>query len=176
MSNIKNILDDKDVSRAITRIANEIIEKNKGVENIIFAGIKTRGIPFSKRLQEKILEIEEIEIPIIDLDISMYRDDLTNKYNEPLVSKKIYDININNKIVILVDDVIYTGRTVRAALDAITDIGRASKIQLAVLVDRGHRELPIRADYVGKNLPTSKDEVVYVRFREIDGEDSVTIE
>lgn len=171
----KKILEEEDISRAITRIAHEIIERNKGVENIILAGIKTRGIPLSKRLKSKIKDIEGKDIPIISLDISMYRDDLTNKYYDPKVSEIKGNIDIKNKTVILIDDVIYTGRTVRAALDALKDIGRAEKIQLAVLIDRGHRELPIRPDFIGKNLPTSREEIVKVKFKEVDGIDSVTI-
>lgn len=172
----KEILDEKDIKRATTRIAHEIIERNKGIDKVILAGIKTRGIPFSKRLKEKIKDIEDKDIPTMELDISMYRDDLTVKYEEPRVKNIDNKIDIKDKIVILVDDVIYTGRTVRAALDALTDLGRAEKIQLAVLVDRGHRELPIRPDFVGKNLPTSRDEIVRVKFKEIDKVDSVTIE
>lgn len=171
-----NVLDEGDIARVTTRIAHEIIERNKGVENLVLAGIKTRGIPFSNRLAEKIGEIEKRDIPTVTLDISLYRDDLTEKYDEAKVERLRTDLDIQNKVVVLVDDVIFTGRTVRAGLDALTDMGRANKVQLAVLVDRGHRELPIRPDFVGKNLPTSKEEIVRVEFKEIDGEDRVSIE
>lgn len=169
------ILDEKAISRAITRIANEIIERNKGVEDITLAGIKTRGIPFAKRLVNKICEIEGRKVPIFTLDITFYRDDLTEAYGEPQINRKDFDENIDGKVVVLVDDVIFTGRTVRAALDALVDLGRPSKVQLAVLIDRGHRELPIRPDYVGKNVPTSRNELVEVNFREVDGRDKVAI-
>lgn len=153
------ILDEKAIQRATTRIANEIIERNKGIEDVILVGIKTRGVPFAERLAKKVEEIEGEKVEVLTLDITLYRDDLTEIYKEPLVKNKIIDYNINDKIIVLVDDVIFTGRTVRAALDALVDIGRPRKVQLAVLVDRGHRELPIRADYVGKNLPTSRSEI-----------------
>lgn len=176
MSAKVNILDEKDIQRVITRISHEIIEKNKGIDNIIIAGIKTRGIPLAERIAEKISDIEGKKIPVINLDISFYRDDLVKKDIEPHINKVIdKGFNINGKIVILVDDVIYTGRTVRAGLDALTDLGRANKIQLAVLVDRGHRELPIRPDFVGKNLPTSRKEIVEVKLKEIDKSDGVYI-
>ncbi|CCQ96046.1 transcriptional attenuator and uracil phosphoribosyltransferase activity [[Clostridium] ultunense Esp] len=169
------ILDEKAIQRATTRIANEIIERNKGIEDIILVGIKTRGVPFAERLARKIEEIEGEKIHVLTLDITLYRDDLTEIYREPVVKDVKLDYNINDKIIVLVDDVIFTGRTVRAALDALVDMGRPRKVQLAVLVDRGHRELPIRADYVGKNLPTSKSEVVNVYFNEVDGLDRVVI-
>ncbi|NMB27609.1 MAG: bifunctional pyr operon transcriptional regulator/uracil phosphoribosyltransferase PyrR [Tissierellia bacterium] len=169
------ILDEKAIQRATTRIANEIIERNKGIKGIVLVGIKTRGIPFAKRLAEKIYEIEGQEVPILTLDITLYRDDLTEIYKEPAVKDKVTDENIDGKIVVLVDDVIFTGRTVRAALDALVDMGRPSKVQLAVLIDRGHRELPIRPDYVGKNVPTSKNEIVDVNFKEVDNLDQVVI-
>lgn len=178
MSKLKTkaiILDEKAMRRATTRIANEIIEKNKGIEDIVLVGIKTRGIPFGERLVKKIYEIEEKKLPIFNLDITLYRDDLIDVYKEPRNKDRVLDKNINNKIVILVDDVIFTGRTVRAALDALIDLGRPSKVQLAVLIDRGHRELPIKPDYVGKNVPTSKKEIVDVNFKEIDGLDRVAI-
>lgn len=168
------ILDEKDIQRATTRIANEIIERNKGIKDIILVGIKTRGCPFAERLAKKIKDIEGEDVPVSSLDISLYRDDLTEINNQPILNKQ-FELDINNKIIILVDDVIYTGRTVRAALDALVDNGRPSRVQLAVLVDRGHRELPIRPDYVGKNLPTSKSEIIKVNFKEIDGIDQVVI-
>lgn len=169
------ILDEKAIQRAIIRIANEIIERNKGIEDIILVGIKTRGIPFAERLARKIAEIEGKEVPVLTLDITLYRDDLTRISREPVVKDNKLDNNIDKKTIILIDDVIFTGRTVRAALDALVDMGRPSKVQLAVLIDRGHRELPIRPDYIGKNLPTSKDEIVDVNFKETDGLDQVVI-
>ncbi|NLW23175.1 MAG: bifunctional pyr operon transcriptional regulator/uracil phosphoribosyltransferase PyrR [Tissierellia bacterium] len=169
------ILDEKAIQRAITRIANEIIERNKGVEDLVLVGIKTRGVPFAQRLAKKILEIEGEKVPVLTLDITLYRDDLTEVNEEPVVNRKEIDQDVTDKIVVLVDDVIFTGRTVRAALDALVDMGRARKVQLAVLIDRGHRELPIRPDYVGKNVPTSKSEIVNVNFKEVDGLDLVVI-
>lgn len=168
------ILDEKAIYRGITRIANEILEKNKGTKDIVLVGIKTRGYPLAERLAKKIEEIEGETVPIYSLDITFYRDDLTLVDEQPVV-KESFKGDIDHKTVILVDDVIYTGRTVRAALDALLETGRASRIQLATLVDRGHRELPIRADYVGKNLPTSKNENVKVHVKEIDGIDEVVI-
>ncbi len=168
------ILDEKAIQRVTTRIANEIIERNKGIKDITLVGIKTRGCPFAERLAKKIEEIEGESVPVFSLDITLYRDDLTEISEQPIVNNNM-DINIDDKIIILVDDVIYTGRTVRAALDALVDKGRPSRVQLAVLIDRGHRELPIRADYVGKNVPTSKSENVKVNFKEIDGIDQVFI-
>ncbi len=169
------ILDDKAIQRAITRIAHEIIERNKGVKDVILAGIKTRGVPFAERLARKIESIEGVKVPVIVLDITFYRDDLTKVSNEPRINTNDVQYNVKDKIVVLADDVIFTGRTVRAALDAIMDMGRASKVQLAVLIDRGHRELPIRPDFVGKNVPTSKKELVSVKFIETDGIDQVEI-
>lgn len=169
------ILDDKAIQRAITRIAHEIIERNKGVKDVVLAGIKTRGVPFAERLARKIESIEGVKVPVIVLDITFYRDDLTKVSNEPRINTNDVQYNVKDKIVVLADDVIFTGRTVRAALDAIMDMGRASKVQLAVLIDRGHRELPIRPDFVGKNVPTSKKELVSVKFIETDGIDQVEI-
>src|SRR5690606_28134450 len=153
-----DILDEKAINRALTRIAHEILEKNKGGEEIVIVGIKTRGVPLANRIQEKIEKIEGLKVPIGELDITLYRDDLQKavESNEPELKETNIPTDITNKKVVLVDDVLYTGRTVRAAMDAVMDIGRPSQIQLAVLVDRGHRELPIRADYVGKNIPTSE--------------------
>lgn len=171
------VLDDQAIRRALTRIAHEIIEKNKGIENLVLVGIRTRGIYLATRLAERIQQIEGKKIPVGDLDITLYRDDITKKTEElePLVKGTHIENDIHNKTVILVDDVLYTGRTVRAALDALIDIGRPSSIQLAVLVDRGHRELPIRADYVGKNIPTSSSEKIVVELTEIDRLDQVSI-
>ncbi|HZJ76189.1 MAG TPA: bifunctional pyr operon transcriptional regulator/uracil phosphoribosyltransferase PyrR [Oscillospiraceae bacterium] len=170
------LLDEKAINRAITRIAHEIIEKNKGAEDIILVGIKSRGVPLANRLAEKIKNIEGRKILVGTLDITLYRDDLTKEQAEPIVHDSNIKSNINRKIVILVDDVLYTGRTTRAALDALMDIGRPRVIQLAVLIDRGHRELPIRADYVGKNVPTSKSEVIKVYLEETDGCNGAIIE
>lgn len=168
------ILDEKGMFRSITRIANEIVEKNKGIKDIVLVGIKTRGIPFAHRLAAKIKEIEGEKIDVFELDITLYRDDLSELGDLPIINED-FTYDINNKNVVLVDDVIYTGRTVRAALDALIEYGRPSKVQLAVLIDRGHRELPIRADYVGKNVPTSKSEIIDVNFVETDGIDEVLI-
>lgn len=169
------LLDEKAINRAITRIAHEILEKNKGSKDIVLVGIKTRGVPLANRLARKIKEIEGAEIPVGIVDITLYRDDLTEEHVDPVIHGSNIDTDINNKTVILVDDVLYTGRTVRAALDALIDISRPTIIQLAVLVDRGHRELPIRADYVGKNVPTSKDENIKVQLKEVDKDDSVIL-
>lgn len=169
------VLDDAAMNRALTRIAHEILERNKGGEHIVLVGIKTRGIPLAERLQAKIKQIESITVPIGELDITMYRDDLQKKTEEAEIISNSIDLELVNKTVILVDDVLYTGRTVRAAMDAIMDSGRPAQIQLAVLVDRGHRELPIRADYVGKNIPTSMKEIIVVHLDEIDGVDEVGI-
>ena len=169
------LMDEKAMARAITRISHEIIEKNKGIEDLVLVGVKTRGIPLAQRVQLKIEEIEGKLLPVGDIDISRYRDDISERRVEGNLSDDNTSFDIDKKTVVLIDDVLYTGRTVRAALDYIIDNGRPKAIQLAVLVDRGHRELPIRADYVGKNVPTSKNEFISVKLSEIDGEDSVTI-
>ena len=170
-----NLFDENAVKRAIVRIAHEIIEKNVGTENLCIVGIKTRGVPIAERLAKAIYEIEGKKIEVEMLDISFYRDDLTLVDGDSPVVKNEPDFPVTGKNIILADDVIYTGRTARAALDAILSKGRASKIQLAVLVDRGHRELPIRADYVGKNVPTSRNEIIKVNIKEIDGIDSIDL-
>lgn len=169
------IMDDNGIDRAITRLAHEIIERNKGIEDIILVGIRTRGIPFANRILEKIKEIEGKSVPVLTLDITLYRDDLTEVSAGPIINKD-FDYDITNKIVVLIDDVLYTGRTVRAAFDALVDKGRPDKVQLGVLIDRGHREFPIRPDFVGKNVPTSIEELVKVRFEEIDDKSEVVIE
>ena len=169
------LMDDKAIGRAITRISHEIIERNKGIEDVVLVGIKTRGVPIADRIGKKIQQIEGATVNTGEVDITLYRDDLKKIDVDPVINGSNVQFSIDDKIVILVDDVLYTGRTVRSALDAIIDIGRPKAIQLAVLVDRGHRELPIRADYVGKNVPTSKGEIISVKLSEIDGEDSVTI-
>lgn len=174
MSIKAKILDEKDMKRATVRIANEIIERNKGVENLILVGIKTRGVPFADRLSKKIKEIEDVSVPVYNLDITFYRDDLSEIDVHPVINEEFHG-NIEDKNIVLVDDVIYTGRTVRAALEALIKHGRPKKVQLAVLIDRGHRELPIRPDYVGKNVPTSNTEIVDVNFKELDDIDEVNI-
>lgn len=169
------ILDETAMMRSITRLAHEIIEKNKGVEYIALVGIYSRGLPLAKMIAERIYEIEGVRVPVGSVDISLYRDDLTPLREDAKVSNTNIDFPINDKHVILVDDVIYTGRTVRAAMDALMDLGRPLTIQLAVLVDRGHRELPIRPDYVGKNVPTSKKEMIKVSVRDFDETNEVLI-
>jgi pyrimidine operon attenuation protein/uracil phosphoribosyltransferase len=169
------LLDEKAVNRTLTRISHEIIEKNKGVENIVLVGIKRRGVPLAHRIADLIENFEGQKVVVGSVDISLYRDDLTEVDEQPILNNKILSLDVKDKKVILIDDVLYTGRTVRAALEAIIDKGRPSTIQLAVLIDRGHRELPIRADYVGKNVPTSRKEMVSVKVNEIDEEDSVEL-
>ncbi|UPM53121.1 bifunctional pyr operon transcriptional regulator/uracil phosphoribosyltransferase PyrR [Gottfriedia acidiceleris] len=171
------ILDELAIRRGLTRIAHEMLENNKGIENIVLVGIKTRGVYLAKRIAERIKQIEGKEVIMGDLDITLYRDDLSTKTEnkEPLVKGSNVPVDLTNKKVILVDDVLYTGRTVRAAMDAVMDLGRPAQIQLAVLVDRGHRELPVRADYVGKNIPTSSNEKVVVALKETDDHDKVSI-
>ena len=169
------IMDEQAIRRALNRISHEIIEANKGVEDVVIVGIRTRGVPLANRVAAGIKRIEGIDVPVGMLDITLYRDDLSTLAYQPIVHGTEILADINDKVVVLVDDVLYTGRTVRAALDAVIDLGRPKTIQLAVLVDRGHRELPIRADYVGKNVPTSSQEVIGVRLIDIDGEDKVVI-
>lgn len=171
------VLDEQAIRRALTRIAHEIIERNKGIKGCVLVGIRTRGIYLANRLSKRIEQIEGTKVPVGEIDITLYRDDLTKITvdQEPLVKGNDIPFDITNKVVILVDDVLYTGRTVRAAIDAVIDIGRPSSIQLAVLVDRGHRELPIRADYVGKNIPTSSSEKIVVGLTEVDDSDEVSI-
>lgn len=169
------LMDEKAIARAITRISHEIIEKNKGIEDVILIGIKTRGIPIANRIASRIEKIEGKKVSTGEMDITSYRDDLKKVQLDPIINGTNIKFDINEKTVVLVDDVLYTGRTVRSALNALMDIGRPKAIQLAVLVDRGHRELPIRADYVGKNVPTSKQEIISVELLEVDGEDSVKI-
>ena len=169
------LMDEKAIGRAITSISHEILERHTGIEDVVLVGIKTRGVPIADRIGKKIQQIEGASVNTGEVDITLYRDDLKKIDVDPVINGSNVQFSIDDKIVILVDDVLYTGRTVRSALDAIIDIGRPKAIQLAVLVDRGHRELPIRADYVGKNVPTSKGEIISVKLSEIDGEDSVTI-
>ncbi len=169
------ILDKETINRALMRIAHEILEKNKGTAALCLVGIRNRGVFIAQRLAACIKKIENIDVPVGILDITLYRDDLTLIAAQPVVHKTEIDFNINDKNLVLVDDVLYTGRTVRAALDALIDFGRPKSIQLAVLIDRGHRELPVRADYVGKNIPTAQKETVEVRLSEADGVDEVVI-
>jgi pyrimidine operon attenuation protein/uracil phosphoribosyltransferase len=169
------LMDANQMNRALSRIAHEIIERNKGAENVALVGIRRRGIPLAQRLAEKLKEFEGKEVPVGTLDITLYRDDLTELSSVPQVHKSEVNFKLPGTVVVLVDDVIYTGRTIRAALDALLDIGRPATIQLAVLIDRGHRELPIRADFVGKNVPTSRKEVVEVNLNEVDGEEFVAV-
>ena len=169
------ILDANGIRRAITRIAHEIVEKNKGTDKLVLVGIRRRGVPIAERIQQYINEFEGVKVPLGILDITLYRDDLSTIDIQPVVHETDVPVSIEGKSVVLIDDVLYTGRTARAALDATMDLGRPERIQLAVLVDRGHRELPIRADYVGKNLPTSKREIVAVRLQEIDTDEDVLL-
>ncbi len=169
------VLDAEMMRRALTRIAHEIIEKNTGIDDLAVIGIRRRGVPLAERLAAIIKEIEGVSVPVGILDITLYRDDLTTLAVQPIVHKTEVPFSINNKKIILVDDVLYTGRTVRAALDALVDLGRPKLTQLAILIDRGHRELPIRADFVGKNIPTSRKELIAVNVEEIDGMDNVEI-
>ena len=162
------------MQRAITRIAHEVVEHNNGASDIVLAGLHTRGVPLAQRIATAIERIEHILVPIGFLDINLYRDDLNDR-PRPLVRPTAFPVNIDNKRIIIIDDVLFTGRSARAALDALTDLGRPKSIQLAALVDRGHRELPIRADYVGKNVPTSHQETVRVHVKEIDGKDEVIL-
>ncbi|MDO8589433.1 MAG: bifunctional pyr operon transcriptional regulator/uracil phosphoribosyltransferase PyrR [Armatimonadota bacterium] len=167
------VMDADEIRRAITRIAHEIIERNKGPENLAIIGIQKRGVPIAQRLGQLIEQIEGVSVPVGSLNIALYRDDFATR--QAPVGKTEIPFNVKDKRVVLVDEVLFTGRTIRSALDAIMDMGRPAYIQLAVLIDRGHRELPVRADYVGRNLPTARKESVEVHLREIDGEDAVVI-
>ena len=172
------VMDADRIGRTLTRIAHEIVERNKGTDDLALVGVRTRGVPIARRIARTLREITGHEIPTGSLDITLYRDDLMRHAvgPQPVVRKTEIQFSIDNRKILLVDDVLYTGRTTRAALDALIDYGRPKAIQLIVLVDRGHRELPIKADYVGKNLPTSPEESVQVRLTEIDGEDEVVLE
>jgi len=170
------ILDEAEIRRAVTRIAHEILEHNHGASGVLLVGIANRGDDLARRLAAEIERIEGATLPVGVLDITFYRDDIGMRAEAPEVHETRIDFDITGRTVVLVDDVLYTGRTIRAALDALVDFGRPTAIQLAVLVDRGHRELPIRADYVGKNVPTRRDEDVSVRLKELDGEDAVVVE
>jgi pyrimidine operon attenuation protein / uracil phosphoribosyltransferase len=172
---VKTVLEPAEIRRALTRIAHEILERTSGAADVVLLGIPTRGVPLARRLAERLEQVEGRPVPAGSLDITMYRDDLRLRPARALGHTDIPPAGIDDKIVVLIDDVLYSGRTVRAALDALGDIGRPRAVQLAVLVDRGHRELPIRADYVGKNLPTSQREVVRVLLAEVDGRDAVLL-
>ncbi|WP_122644964.1 bifunctional pyr operon transcriptional regulator/uracil phosphoribosyltransferase PyrR [Enterococcus mediterraneensis] len=172
----KEVVDAVTMKRALTRITYEIIERNRGLEDLVLVGIKTRGIYIARRIAERLKQLEDIEVPVGELDITLYRDDQKAKNEDPEVHSSTIPVNLEGREVIVVDDVLYTGRTIRAALDAIMDYGRPRKISLAVLVDRGHRELPIRADYVGKNIPTSLTEEIIVEMEEADGKDRILID
>ena len=169
------IMDEQAIGRAVKRISHEILEKNNGADGLVLIGIRRRGVPMAERIAEGIRNIEGVRLPVGALDITFYRDDLTKAHPQPELKASEIAFPVEGKTVILCDDVIYTGRTVRAAIDALLDLGRPCAVRLAVMIDRGLRELPIRPDFVGKNIPTSHTEMVSVRFREIDGEDSVSI-
>jgi len=172
------VMDADRVSRSLVRMAHEILERNRGIESLALVGIRARGVPLAARLAAHLKDIAGVDVPLGSLDITLYRDDLmrTPVGPQPLVRRTEIPFSIDGRHILLVDDVLYTGRTIRAALDALIDFGRPSAIQLVVLVDRGHRELPIRADYVGRNIPTSRQQSVQVRLREIDGRDDVEVE
>jgi pyrimidine operon attenuation protein/uracil phosphoribosyltransferase len=172
---VSRLMDEAEIRRATTRIAHEILERNKGAEGVVLVGIAARGDDLARRLAEELRRIEGVDVPVGALDITFYRDDIGLRKEAPEVHETRIGFDITGCTVVLVDDVLYTGRTIRAAMDALVDFGRPIAIQLAVLVDRGHRELPIRADYVGKNVPTRKDEIVRVMLREVDGEDAVVV-
>jgi pyrimidine operon attenuation protein/uracil phosphoribosyltransferase len=171
----KTVMTPEDMRRTLARIAHEIIERNKVLGHLVLVGMHTRGVPLAERLAANIASYESLSIPVGALDISLYRDDLASLELKPIVQRSDIPVNIDGKSVVLVDDVLYTGRSIRAAMDALMDFGRPQDIQLAVLIDRGHRELPVRADYIGKNIPSSRDEEIQVQLEETDGVDEVTI-
>ena len=171
----KPVLDAPSIERSVLRMAHEILEKNKGTAGLSLVGIHTRGVVLARRLEKSIREIAKSGVPVGILDINLYRDDLTRVSEQPIIHRTEINFDLSDKIVVLVDDVLYTGRTVRSAFDALVDFGRPKRIELAVLIDRGHRELPIRADFVGKNIPTHESESVYVYFTETDGKDEVVV-
>ena len=171
----KEVVDALTMKRAITRITYEIIERYQGIENVVLIGIKTRGIFIAQRIAQRLKELENIEVPVGELDITLYRDDKKQELEEAELHDSNIPVSLEGKEVILIDDVLFTGRTIRAALDAIMDFGRPKRIGLAVLVDRGHRELPVRADFVGKNIPTSTKEEIIVEMQELDGRDRIVI-
>ena len=174
--NARSVLESAEIGRALSRIAHEVLERNKGADRLVLMGIPTRGVHLAHRLSQRLTQIEGTQVPVGSLDVTMYRDDLRRQPMRALGATDVPDGGIDDRVVVLVDDVLFSGRTIRAALDALSDLGRPRAVRLAVLVDRGHRELPIRADHVGKNLPTSQSERVRVHLSEVDGEDSVWIE
>ena len=176
MSDSKIVLDAEGMRRTLTRIAHELVENGGEPQQLALVGIHRRGAVLAARLRELLVELHDVDVPLGDLDIAFYRDDVTLRGGTPIVHATHLDFEVDGRTIVIVDDVLFTGRTVRAAIDALFDYGRPARVQLAVLADRGHRELPIRPDYVGKNLPTARSERVYVRVLEIDGEDSVTIQ
>ncbi len=171
----RTLMSAEDIERVLVRVAHEIVERNKGAAHVVLVGMRTRGVPLARRLAVAIQSLEGIAMPVGSLDIGLYRDDLSSLDLKPVIQRTDVPTDITGKQVVLVDDVFYTGRSIRAAMDALMDLGRPESIQLAVLIDRGHRELPIRADYVGKNIPTSRNEEIKVYVEEVDGEDKVTI-
>ena len=171
----KIIMTQQDIRRTLSRIAHEIVERNKSPHDLVLIGMRTRGVPLARRLATNIASFEQAKIPVGALDFSLYRDDLAQLNLKPIVKSTDIPVNIDGKTIVLVDDVLYTGRSTRAAMDALIDLGRPKQIQLAVLIDRGHRELPIRPDYVGKNMPSSSDEDIQVKLEESDGVDEVNI-
>lgn len=171
----KPVLDASSIERALVRIAHEILEKNKGGENLALVGIQTRGVALARRLAQEIRKIASKDVPLGILDINLYRDDLTRVSEQPVIRKTEINFGLEGLTIVLVDDVLYTGRTIRSAFDALVDFGRPNRIELAVLIDRGHRELPIRADFVGKNIPTNENEIVHVHLLETDGRDEVVV-
>ena len=171
----KVILDGQAMNRALVRVAHEIVERNKGVDNVVLVGIRTRGVPLAQRIAKEIESIEHTKLEVGSLDITLYRDDLSSLAYNPVVRGTEIDFDISGKTIVLVDDALFTGRTIRCALDALIDMGRPKSIQLAVMIDRGHKELPIKADYVGKNVPTATSESVEVTLQEIDGVDEVSL-
>ena len=168
------IMDSHEMGRALTRIAHEIVERNKGVSKLALVGIRTAGVPLAHRLQKLIRDIEHVDVPLGELDITLYRDDLAIRKNQPVLKRTDISFHVSDLVVVLIDDVLFTGRTIRAAMDGLIDLGRPAEIQLAVLVDRGHRQLPIRANYVGKNIPTSRDEKIRVFLEELGENDRVS--
>ncbi len=172
---VRTVLDARDISRALTRISHELLERNKGADDLLLLGLHTRGVPLARRLAERIAAVEGSPVPVGELDVTMYRDDLRSQPTRRAYKTTLPPEGIDGKVVVLVDDVLFSGRTVRAALDSLADLGRPAAVRLAVLVDRGHRELPIRADHVGKNLPSARTERVSVSLTETDGIDEVTI-
>lgn len=172
----RQVMNGEAMGRALSRIAHEILERNRGASDLLLVGIQRRGVPLAQRLSERLAEFEGVKVPVGSLDINLYRDDLRERKRPKVrVRRTELPVSIQGQGVVLVDDVLYTGRTIRAALDALTDYGRATQVQLAVMIDRGHRELPIRADYVGRNIPTAKNEIVAVRVPEIDGAEEVVL-